>query len=84
MPVISIAVTSYIKHFFQSPVAVVVSFGHVHTRNRHEIEQATDRRQNGTRKIWYQIGMTHSPEVVADFRRQLSVLKSGLCVISLA
>ena len=30
-----------------------------------------------------QIGMTHSPEIGADFRRRLSAPKSGLCVIGL-
>jgi len=39
--------------------------------------------ESGTWKIWYQIGMTHSPEVSADFWCPLSVLKSGLCAISL-
>ena len=53
--------------------------GGVETRNRHEIEHATDRRQNlipeksGIRSVW------HSPD--SRSRRRLSAPKSGLCVI---
>ena len=39
----SVAVTSYTKTFLSITGR---SSGHVHTRNRHEIERATDRRQN--------------------------------------
>jgi len=39
--------------------------------------------ESGTRKIWYQIGMTHSPEVGANFQRRVSAPISGMCVISL-
>ena len=53
-----------------------------HTRNGHEIEQATDRRQIsrfGTRKIWYEstryrrydTQSRQTPEVGDDFRRRM-------------
>jgi len=49
-----------------SPVAVVVRCIRVQksARNRTRNRSAPE---SGTRKIWYQIGMTHSPEVGADF-----------------
>jgi len=66
-----------------SPVAVVVTCIPVQksARNRTHYRSAPE---SGTRQIWYQIGMTHSPEVGADFWRQVSAPKSGLCVISLS
>ena len=58
--------------------------GHVHTRNRHETEHATDRRQNlvpeksGTRSVWHTVQKS-APIFGADFRHQnLDCVSSAL------